>query len=1002
MGSSVSGAINSYAGIEKYSPDFQLLGQVMNSKQTQLNSNRGKLQDYRNQLGALDVAKEEDRAYLDQRLDQVTDITNKYANLDLSSDALTNSLIGNMGQVFDQNVTAALTGTKILRNEQAEWTKMKEKDPSKYSDANYAYAMRQANQWLNDGATGTRYNGGGGFIEYASPTEHINKMMPELLKAATHKRQRSVAGPNNGVGGIITEEYVDRNELQSMIQSQLGEKHIRQMQIDAWNQYDQLPDEVLQQDYNNFTGSKIQENSDKIKSLEALIEDSSDPDVKQQYINSLEYAKKEKSSLENEGSYESMMTTRGKSGVYNTLHQNKLMDGFLDAYSREPLIVDIEVNAIDSANRELEMKREALAETKSQNKINNELKQEENDIAAFKAGLKDRNGNDIDPTKNLGTIAGKKLEIKPKYETNSTFSLLNEDHDKIETDIKSALLKMNVPEREAQWFLDGKRYASMIKKGDVAGLNTIVIGEGKNKKTYQVSEDFRAGILDMNVRHMNSPVLGKTFTDIDNMVSTAQTAIARGYKIGELSNKDIPDFTVRARYNEAGRVVFDVNPGGFDKDGKGQSGKERTRGYYAALLNKKANLKKGEDLSDIEKINLQLYGNLHLLNDGGITEEQASFVKQRLVSQLGDLKISNKDFSKIKLDRKVGNGSIIPNTRTTIEKWPETWMTEITKKDVSTTDESGRKNKIEKKLKEYQEDLDRMIANKQQSSLGVSRDFYEKSIKEMKKELQGSSEILDVKDHIEAGFKAIEKIIEDNTIAQTKLISGRETILPKNKYTKGMWERLAGAAGISTESTNDLVITPRIVNGVTTGEVYITNRGVKLDPKTAHKEKLQAGELEALKVLKIDLNQHNYNATKGEFAPALSLGTGIYKGKVNIGMEPSLKKKLKEGAEYYNNPAISTKVNEMLSTYSKGGYEVKYIPEGNVYVAKIFKAGSDEEVIPGFKGKGPNEDRTALVDSWPMIEDTEVARKLGNPKPEVDDFVSQLIFTQMQILENQD
>lgn len=972
MGSSVSGAINSYAGIEKYSPDFQLLGQVMNSKQTQLNSNRSKLQDYRNQLGTLDVAKEEDRAYLDQRLDQVTDITNKYANLELSSDALTNSLIGNMGQVFDQNVTAALTGTKILRNEQAEWAKAREKGDGKYSDANYAYAMRQANQWLNDGATGTRYNGGGGFIEYASPTEHINKMMPELLKAATHKRQRPIAGPAGGIGGIITEEYVDRNELQSMIQSQLGEKHLRQMQIDAWANYDQLPDNILEQEYNNFTEPKIQENADKITSLEAAIANATNPDLKKQYQDSLDYAKKEKDSFENENSFSSLMSSRGKRDVYTTLHQAKVFDGFLDAYSREPLVVDIEVNAIDSANRELEMKREALAETKSQNKIANELKQEANDIAAFKAGLKDQNGQDIDPTKNLGTLPGRKLVVEPKHETNSTYSRLHDDLEATEDKLLTSLLKMKVPERDANAFLKSKRYAKMTADGDVAGLTTLMV----NGKVYTVNSDFRSGILDMNVNHMNSPVLGKAFTEIDEMVNTAQKAIGKGLRINELERNDIPEFNIALKPKPGKPGEYTILPA----DSKAGFVNVKTGGSYntyMGLLKKQAGLKKGESLSDTEKANLQLYGNLHLLNDGGISDEQAAFVKQRIVKQLNALGLDSKDFVKVNLDRKVKKGDIIPNTRTKVVNGPETWMTEITRKDVTTND--GTKSA---------DNAAKMYANAIQGLKDIDKVSLGpfKTKEEYKKELEYAVKFygdqvkvnpVDVEDHITSRFKLIENMIEDNQVEQTKLISGREIILPKNAATKTTWERLAASVGLSIDAKDNLVLTPRIYEGQPTGEVYITKRGVKLDTKTAIKEKMTTQELELLRTLKIDLTKHKYNATKGEFAPTLRLGTGIYQNGMAKGLTGVQKKNMLGLAE--ENPNIADKINTVLEEYAKGNYTINIEPISGTYYTRVLnKQGQD--VIPGY-----------YEEVGSLIEDSQVDTYLENPKFATDAIIANML-----------
>ena len=92
MASSYS-SINDYSNLTLYTPDYNLLQTALQYKQGQLDQNRAKLQQVRDQFGALDVVKDEDQKYLDDRLQKVTEITNKYAGLDLSSDALTNSLV---------------------------------------------------------------------------------------------------------------------------------------------------------------------------------------------------------------------------------------------------------------------------------------------------------------------------------------------------------------------------------------------------------------------------------------------------------------------------------------------------------------------------------------------------------------------------------------------------------------------------------------------------------------------------------------------------------------------------------------------------------------------------------------------------------------------------------------------------------------------------------------------------------------------------------------------
>jgi hypothetical protein len=977
MASSVSSSINTYAGIEKYSPDFQLLGQVLNAKQTQLNYNRSKLQDFRNQLGALDVAKEEDRAYLDTRLDQVTEIANQYANMDLSSDSLTNSLIGNMGQILDGNVKSALTGTKILRNEQAEWAAANKKDPKLYSNANYAYAMQGANKWLTDGQTGTTYNGGGGFIAYTPAEDEINKNMAEAIKLATHKRDRPVAGPAGGIGGIITEEWVDRNELQNILYSKLNSNHIRQLSIDAWAKYDRLPTELLKQDYEAYTQPQIDESNSKIESLKAAIANTDNPDVKKSYQASLDSWIKSKNELENEKSFDNFLASNGKQGVYTSLHQNVVMDRFLDAYSRDPETVEIKVNEIEKANIELQMNREAVADKKAQQAIENQLKMDANEIAAYKAGLVDKNGKPIDQTKTVFQ-PGADIKIEAKHETNSTFSALNEKHNKLEEGIKNTLMnEMKVSEKVATAFMNSKRYADMVKNGNMAGLETIVLGE--KGYTYKVSKSFRDKMTQLGADHYNSPVLTAAYEDLDNMVGVAQDAMSIAYKKGGIKQNDIPDFTIRARYADAGngkkKIVFDQNAAGF----KSPDGKSNIN-EYARLLNKKANLKSGEDLTDIEKVNLQLYGNLHLLNDKTLRDnpERKAFIKQRIVKQLGDLGVGAKDFQKINLNTQTYIGNKIPNTRTKIETGRDTWMSEITRGDVSSYGDRNEETKTKEEIRLNQERLDRMKAQGESSWMGLSATELQRQINEDKQKLKGSKPALDIEDHLGQGFKGIENTIEDNLVRSTNLIAGRSKVLTKAS-DKVMWEKLALASGISSTENMDLVLSPVIQNGEITTRLKVTTTAKVKKGEVPIEVDMNSADLKDLKIANWDVQDHRYNAVKGEYAPTLSLGNGNYSGYVNKGLNPKLKAVLLEDSKA--TPEIEAKTKELLADYSKGNFKIVYTPISGKYYARVLDTtDNDKDVLPGF-----------MIPDESIISDDKASELLASPKQYADQIVNKMI-----------
>jgi hypothetical protein len=961
MASSVSSAINTYAEIERYSPDFQLLGQVLNAKQTQLNSNRNKLQDFRNQLGALDVVKDEDRTYLDQRLDQITEMSNQYANLDLSSDALTNSLIGNMGQVFDENVKAALTGTKILRNEQAEWTKMKEKDITKYSDANYAYAMQKANRWMTDGKTGTRYNGGGGFIEYASPEDTMNKNMPDAIKAATHKRQRAIAGPAGGVGGIVTEEYVDRGELQNILLSKLDAKNLRQFDIDAWAKYENKPTELLRADYENYSQPQIDEANAKIESLEAAIANTSNPDAKQTYQNSLDSYKQLKGSLENEYSFDNFMSTHGKSGVYSSLHKNQVMDKFLDAYSRDPEVVEIKVNEIDQANRTLEHQNEVFAETKAQNTISNKLKEDANKIAAYKAGL------NADGTVSTAAtfLPGPSVKVPTNSEENSVFTDLKTDANKLQQEAINALKAMKVSDKTARYFVTTKRFADMTINGNLAGVKFLDL----DGKKLEVSKDFRNAVTHLGADHYNNPVLKQSYKEIDDMVTEAQGALSKGVLNKELALSSIPNFTIKLKAGPNNTHTVESEPKGFKEN------------PYIVLLRKQASLKKGQQLSTTDAANLQLYGNMHLMNDGGLSPEQRAFARQRVVEQLNGLGISDKDYKKIQIKSRIEHGATIPNTLTKVEWGKDSWLTEITSGNTMTSAEQLKKDKLTRQIKDYKERI-YQAADNQRSISAIPGFFGGKSLEALEDELKNLPQGVDVSQRIEVGFKTIEENIAKTITSQTKLVAGREQVLPR-KGNEGVYVKLAAASGLVTTSKDDIVLIPTFdAKGKTTTVVKVKNltTGAIGKTKVNLDTEMTADELEKLNISKWDVKGHRYNAEKGDLAPTLKLGNGNYNGLLDRGMNPTTKATLLNQIEGL--PEEVTQITkQMLKDYASGLYYVQYISVGNRYRPVVVDA-KGKDILPGYLG-------SAMLS--PIIEDDEADKKLEDPKETVDQIIQDLI-----------
>ena len=142
----------------------ELILKALTYKQGKYDVNRAKIQQTISSLTSLDLAKEEDANYLYNKVQGLTQTINKYGMGDLSLDSRTDYLRGQISSLADENVLNAFQGTKMVRNIQKgadeAWKN------GTYSDDNYAFSMKDAIKWLNDGQVGSKYTGNSKFVPF--------------------------------------------------------------------------------------------------------------------------------------------------------------------------------------------------------------------------------------------------------------------------------------------------------------------------------------------------------------------------------------------------------------------------------------------------------------------------------------------------------------------------------------------------------------------------------------------------------------------------------------------------------------------------------------------------------------------------------------------------------------------------------------------------------------------------------------------------------------------
>ena len=609
MAFSGSQNINQYAGINLYTPDFQLISTALTAKQQKLDTNRAKLQSYRDQLGlSLDVAKDADQKYIDDRLSQLTTMTNQYASMDLSNDGLTQSLMSNLGQVIDGNVKNAVTSTKILQSEQAEWSDKRKNKPDLYSEDNYKYAMQKANSWMNDNTVGTAYNGGGGFIEYVDVNGKLMKALPDLMKSFTEEQVQQV---KNGqpIGSIIKTQSINKGKMSAAIESLLGAKERQQLEINAWSTYDGVPDAKLAAEYEGYISNKADLADTKVKTLQDMLSNSSGAQ-KEAYKKELEFWKSERDEIDNM-SYDNVVAQGGKKAVYNTLYNTQFKNQFLEAFTFNDRIIDIDVDATAKANLD-------YAETVRHH-------QEREKSAAATASKKGKNGEEVSKWDSLlgldipVTVSPSKSTInyeqtKKNYAENAT------RHEVGSRDaLRKSLVDKGFTSNDANELMADTKFRGYLAKGDFT--------KGFTDENGKVVKLPASVLQDYQEAYVTPPKVKKdAFRTVDKVIKDAQANLLRGVASGGSSLDDIPQS--KWRFKKVGEQFELV------ADPKGDR--------YKILLQKRRKGGEKGGLTTDEQKELNLMSSLHLLNDPKLRPADRNLIRQKIIGEnLREVKYNN-------------------------------------------------------------------------------------------------------------------------------------------------------------------------------------------------------------------------------------------------------------------------------------------------------------------------------------------------------------------------
>lgn len=595
-----------------FSPDINLINQVLQTKQSKLDINRARVEKALSEVGNLDLIRDVDKEYAAERLNQVTNIVNRYANQDLSSNALTQSLIRDTNQVLDSNVENALISTKLYRNDRARWGEFQKKNPDKYLERNQAYSMQMAgaNDWLASNNLTDSYKGGAKVIENFDYTAELNEQLPKVFKDLKIKSVIDPQGFNKFQleDGSEVSAYTVMQKIQSLPKDvirkaaigQLSNRAYQQMQIDAWDRFGRGQDiENTRIAYNNFIDNKRDNLQSSIKSIESYINSKNlTSGQKEQYNRVLGTYKNQLNTLNNT---QSNLDSLPYSKMSFDMYQEDFLRKMEEAYYIEPTVIDQELK---------------------ENKLQVKLFQHslDKDLESFKSSLKieekiaqekiDKGVNALGELKETNIGAG-----GFRYREQKGESFAGDTDDKNYSEIGKFDNRFEEAFNEA--------VSTGVNLGEINSENVNLIASYTGGETFNgkqiTSNEQRVALL------RASDLASEKLFEIESL----NRELEEGSKIflDALVKSDDYNFEAAIDYN------FHIEVGGNGAinyvNGNGRDGEYSWERLYSKMKN-------GEELTDSEQNTVNIKHKLSYINgafrDGNLTSSQANM----LLSKLGE------------------------------------------------------------------------------------------------------------------------------------------------------------------------------------------------------------------------------------------------------------------------------------------------------------------------------------------------------------------------------
>lgn len=355
-------------------------------KQQQYDQGIQRIQSQIDRVAGLDIARPQDKEYLQSKLNQLGTKLRTVAAGDFSNYQLVNSTAGMAASVAkDKTVVNAVGSTQRYRKGLQDMeTAIKE---GKSGAANEWLFKLDASQWFNNPEVGASFDSG--FQQYTNFRKNAVEIIKPLTKSKTLSEDAFTLDEN---GNLVIADAITRTELagippeqiQQALMAGLSPDDFRQMQIEGRYNYSNVSDEQFVSTINNNYRQNFDKFNDKKKFLEGSLNSTGDvaakEAIKQQIVDIDKYLNKMKSDYENvSGTFAAGDVESAKARLFTR--------NFIDQFSSAFSFTEVSKTYEESPFAEAARWRENLAWDKTKFARGEFWKQKEYDMSVMNYNL---------------------------------------------------------------------------------------------------------------------------------------------------------------------------------------------------------------------------------------------------------------------------------------------------------------------------------------------------------------------------------------------------------------------------------------------------------------------------------------------------------------------------------------------------------------------------------------------------------------------------------------